>query len=103
MSVYSSTVSALTEMSVKGIATIDDCILDNATNPVAKSIYENLMNFAKGTGVWIVLAMIALGTIIFLATGREVRLKNALIGVGLLVFLGAIVSIVSSAIGGNNC
>ncbi len=68
MSVYSSTVSALTEMSVKGIATIDDCILDNATNPVAKSIYENLMNFAKGTGVWIVLAMIALGTIIFLAT-----------------------------------
>lgn len=102
MSVYFSMVSALTEMSVKGIATIDDCILDDATSSIAQDVYQNLKNFTTGTGTWIVLAMLAFGVIASIF-GNSKYIKRAGIGVVLLVLFGAIVTVVSSSIGSNSC
>ena len=102
MSVYSSMVSALTEISIKGIATIDDCILDNATSPISQDVYQNLKNFATGTGKWIVLAMLAFGAIAYIF-GNSNFIKKAGIGAVALVLFGAIVTVFSSLIGSNNC
>lgn len=81
---------------------IDECLLDDATRPTAKSFADNLENFALGTGKWIALGLLIIG-VIMLIFGNTRWIRIAAVGILGLVLLSALIAIGAGAIGSNNC